>query len=159
MVRQTKVEYGNGEPGADGAVSGGAGRLSRDIMELGELQLRLLMLDTQAAAAHGRSAVVYAVLAAALALSTLEIALLWVAAALVEWAGWPWVAGLAVAVGVGVLLAAGPLAASLLHLRRGVSMWQRSQRELDKNMAWLKSVLGSPKGSLHSHAHDRSSSQ
>jgi hypothetical protein len=155
MVDQTKVRSSNGRPVEDGAAASGAVRVTRDILELGELQMRLLMLDAQASSAHARGAIVWGIVASALLLSTLEIALLWVAAALVEWAGWPWVAALAIAVGVGVLLAIVPATVALVHLRRGMSTWRRSHDEFDKNVAWLKATLGA--GSLHPPPRDGSS--
>jgi hypothetical protein len=159
MAGETKVDDRNGSPAEDGAPPGGAARLTRDIVELGELQMRLLMLDAQASSAHARGAIVWGMLAGTLLLSTLEIALLWIAAALVYWAGWPWVAGLGISIGAGVLLAIIPVIVALVHLRRATSTWRRSRRELDKNMAWVKATLGTQTGPVHQPPRDRSRSE
>jgi hypothetical protein len=149
MVDQTKVAGDNDKRAEDGAVPGSVFGLARDAMELGELQMRLLLLDIQNSSANARAAVVYAVIGAVVLLSVSEAALLWVAAALVEWAGWPWVAGLAVAVGVGALLAGVLLLVAWLHWRKGMFTWRRSGREFGKNVAWLKATLGGEKDSPH----------
>jgi hypothetical protein len=159
MADQTKVADGNGKPGDDVAAPDGVLRLARDAMELGELQMRLLLLDMQNSSANARAAIIYAVVGAIVVLSASEAALLWVAAALVEWAGWPWVAGLAAAVGVGVLLGSIALVVSWLHWRRGMVTWRRSGHEFGQNIAWLKAVLGARRGSSHSSSRNTSSSE
>lgn len=147
MVDQTKVANGNGRPAGDDASPVGAARLARDVLELGELQARLLLLDAQASSAHARAAIACVVTGAIFVLCTVAVALVWIAAALVEWAGWPWVAGLAVSAGVGALLAGVLLLVAWSHWRRGWSVWRRSRHELGSNVDWLKATLDGRKDS------------
>ena len=141
MADQTKVAD-DGGPDGDGGAADGVFRLAHEAVELGELQVRLLLLDVQNSTANARASILYAAVGIVLVLCTAQVLLLWVAAALVQWAGWPWVAGLAASVGVGILLAGILLLVSWLHWRRGVFTWERSRSELARNLAWLKASLG-----------------
>ncbi len=152
MDDQTKVADESGQH-RDGE-SDGMFRLAREAMELGELQVRLLLLDVQNSSANARAAVLYIVLAAVVVLCAAQVALLWLAAALVAWAGWSWVAALATSAGVGVLLAAVLMRVAWVHWQRGIFTWERSRSELAKSVAWLKSSLAG-RGSVADDSHQR----
>ena len=140
MANQTKVTNGDQPAGDDNAPSG-VFRFAQEAIELGELQARLLMLDMQNSSANARAAVFYTVVAVVVVLCAAQVTLLWVAAALVAWAGWSWTAGLGAAAGVGLLLAALLIRVAWVHCQRGIGTWERSRSEFSKNMVWLKSSL------------------
>ena len=146
MADQAKITDGDERPPGGVSTSDGVFRLAQEAVELGELQMRLLRLDVQNSSANARAAMLYAALGIVLALCAAQVLLLCVAAALVEWAGWSWVAALATSVGVGVLLAGVLLRVSWLHLQEGMFTWERSRSELAKNLAWLKASLRGGKG-------------
>lgn len=125
------------EPNVVASFSG----LAHDVVELGELQVQLLTLDAAAAWQRMRTGLVLVVVAACLLLGSIPIALLIIAEALVEFAGWSRTASLGVAAGIG-LVAAGVIAAVAWHrLKAMCATFDRSREEFTRNLAWIKSSL------------------
>jgi hypothetical protein len=135
----------NGHPKAKepNVVSSFSG-LAHDVVELGELQVELLQLDTAAAWQRMRMGVMLFVVAACLLLGSIPIILLIIAEALVEFADWSRTASLGVAGLVG-LAATGLIAAvAWRRLQTMLAAFERSREEFTRNLAWIKSSLKQP---------------
>jgi hypothetical protein len=115
--------------------------LTHDVIELSELQAQLLALDAKQSVATLKSCIILAVVGAAMLLGTIPVALLAIAAVFVERLEWPLDASIAVATGIGLLLAAIVLGAAYGYVKSGLVSFNRSREELQRNIAWLKSTL------------------
>jgi formate hydrogenlyase subunit 3/multisubunit Na+/H+ antiporter MnhD subunit len=83
-------------------------------------------------------------LAAAVALGSVPIALIFLAELLVQRAGLSQVLALLIATAVGFLAAAAMALAAWGYARNAVQVFQRSRDELARNIAWLKQALNRP---------------
>ncbi|QDS99473.1 phage holin family protein [Adhaeretor mobilis] len=117
------------------------GNLAHDAVELGEMQVQLLKLDTCEAGRKTRSSIVLALIGLTLSLASLPVAQFAIAEALIESGDWSRSGALGAA-------AIGTLAISLVFaaitwwkLRQGLGSWQRSNEEFSRNIAWFKSAL------------------
>lgn len=115
--------------------------LTHDVIELSELQVQLVQLDARQSMERARTCVIMAVVGAAILLGTIPVALLTIAALLVEQLQWSYAAATAVATGVGLVLAGIVLAIAYGYVKNGLLSFDRSREELRRNIAWLKSTL------------------
>jgi uncharacterized membrane protein YqjE len=124
-------------PDVAGSVSG----LTHDVIELAELQTRLLKLDLQKSTQKTRTCLILAVIGACLLLASLPVALVALAALLVEQFEWSQSAALGVATLVGLVLAGIFAGAAYGIARSGLFAIDRSRDEFNRNIAWIKSTL------------------
>jgi uncharacterized membrane protein YqjE len=124
-------------PDVAGSVSG----LTHDVIELAELQTQLLLLDLKKSTQKTRTCLILAVVAVCLLLASLPVALVALAALLVEQLEWSQSAALGVATLVGLVLAGIFAGAAYGIVRSGLISVQRSKDEFNRNIAWIKSTL------------------
>ncbi len=115
--------------------------LARDVVELAELQGQLAGLDAATAWRRMRGGLVLAIIGGCTLLGCVPVVLAVGSAALVEFAGWTWTAGLALTGGCGLLIAVIVLAVAYGKLKTTLQPFNRSRDELSSNLAWLKSKL------------------
>lgn len=128
----------------------GFSTLARDAIELAELQVKLFKLDSRDAGRNMRATMILSAIALVLLLACLPVVLLAGAEALVEYSQWSRFESLSAVAG-GSLVLCGLLGAiGWWKLRQGLTSWQRSNEELSRNVAWLKSTL-SHKAQATSH--------
>ena len=133
---------GNGRyPGKTPNVAASVGDLTHDVIELSELQVQLLSLDAKQSMEKARACLVLAVVGACVLLGTIPVALLALAALLIEQLGWSVAAGTAVATFVGLLIAGVVMGVAYSYIKKGLVSFDRSREELRRNVAWLKSTL------------------
>lgn len=115
--------------------------LAHDIVELGELQAVLLMLDMKAASRRIRAMTACGVAGIALLFACIPVLLVAVAEFLVEQFGWTQFAALGVTGIVALFVSLATIGCAWLILKHGFSYFKRSREEMHHNVAWLKSVL------------------
>ncbi len=140
---QTQVETA---PKRRSPVSGFAGQAANvlgDLIELGELQARLAKADAHAAAKRMTRPVAVLLVGVCAALASLPVLAMGCANCLADISPLnTWQAQLLVGLLVAAIAAA-TVYLSVRAIRRSVLQFERSATELAKNLAWLKSVLGS----------------
>lgn len=116
------------------------GEVAQDFLSLVELQFELGRSDARNAVGRLAMPIILLVVAAAIALGTIPVALLFAADVLVA-AGLPrWLALLvATALGLGAVAIAGAVA--WRGLRKPLRLFSRSRDELQHNIRWIKQVL------------------
>lgn len=135
---------GNGRyRGKTPSVAASVSDLTHDVIELSELQARLLSLDAMQSVAKGKVCLIMAIVGTCMLLGTIPVALLTIAALLVEQLEWSYAAAAAVATGIGLLIAAIVLGVAYGYVKKGLTSFDRSREELQRNIAWLKSTLKS----------------
>jgi uncharacterized membrane protein YqjE len=143
MADQATVS-GNGAPsplGAAESVVGNIAELGNDVATLAELQLRLAALDFRESLARAAWPLALGAVGLALGLGSLPVALIGLAELLA--------AGLAIGRGWSLLIVAlaalvlASAAATIAALRLGPSFasFRRSREELERNLAWIRTVL------------------
>jgi len=133
---------GNGHPnGRKPSVADSVSDLTYDVIELAELQVQLLQLDVRQSVSKARMCLILAVVGACLLLGTVPVALLALAAALYQLAGWSIAGSVGAATLVGLVITAAILGAAWSYMNKGMVTLERSRDELRRNMAWLKSTL------------------
>jgi hypothetical protein len=142
MVAQTNVEPDNGRlPDQDASVTRSISGLIHDVLDLSELQARLLAVEARAAKEAVRTGVILFAGGSVVALAAIPVALLSLAEALVAYAGWSRTAGLLAASAAGLAIALTLIMTGLRYLRGDVVAFPRSRQELARNIAWIKSGL------------------
>jgi hypothetical protein len=124
-------------------VTGNVAGVIRDVVELGELQIRLLVRDTKSVVRQSVIPVVLMVAAASMLLGAIPIALLGLAEALEANAGMSRLVSLLIAAGVGAILAIILYYLGRWQLRKSIQQLDSSRQELAQNAAWFKQVIGS----------------
>ncbi len=142
MVSKTKVNGRHGPSQAD-AGDGDAAfrRLLHDVIELGEMQVKLLTLDLKQTASKMITPTVLAVVGVAVLLGCVPVALTATAHVFVEFLQWPRSAAFGIATLIGLVLCGLMLAVAYFKFKKGFATLQRSQHEFSQNVAWLKSRL------------------
>lgn len=152
MVTQTQVNGSQKRRGAGMVFRENLSGLLHDVVELGELQTRLLMVDLNDASRGSVTAIVLVVSALVLSLGSVPVLLVGIGWALITFAGWTHTAAFA-ATGAGGLVLAAVLAwLAWRTLNAAVGKLSRSRDELAANVAWIKDAL------KHSSAPSRRSS-
>lgn len=140
---QTQVNGANKRQGPVSGFAGQAANVLGDLIELGELQARLAKADAHATAKKMTRPVAVLLVGVCAALASLPVLAIGCASCLAAFTVLnTWQSQLL----VGLLVAAIAVATvylSVRAIRRAVLQFERSATELAKNLAWLKSVLGS----------------
>jgi hypothetical protein len=124
-------------PDVAGSVSG----MAHDVIELTELQLRLLRFETKQAAQRLRFVLTLAIVAACLLIASIPVALFALAEVFVEQLNWGRPAAFGAAALVGLMLSGIFGGAAYGIARSGLLSLERSREELNKNVTWFKSAL------------------
>lgn len=115
--------------------------LLHDASLIAELQLKLLSLDAGLCLKRVRAPLIACVLGGLLLTAAVLIGLFAVVDVLVESAGWPlWTACLLVA-GSAAVLAAALIATAILRLGNALTPLDRSRREFQENVGWIREVI------------------
>jgi uncharacterized membrane protein YqjE len=134
----------NGAPtGHEPTITKSFSRLAHDVIELSELQARLLTLDAQALSRSLLLSLCLAAVAILLSVGAIPIALLALAEVLISNYSWPREAALATTAVFAIATSCMLLAIIWRSLSRGVATFERSRDELKRNLAWIKSALRS----------------
>lgn len=158
MAGQTQV---NGSPKRRGAAVAFRENLSgllHDVIELGELQTRLLMVDLSEASRGSALAVVFVAVALVLALGSVPVLLLGIGWALVYFAEWTQAAAFVTTALVALMLAAGLTWFAWRKLHRAIGKLSRSRDELATNVAWVKDALKQNTSPSHRSTSSRATS-
>lgn len=124
-------------PDVAGSVSG----LTHDVVELTELQLRLLRLDVQKSTHKLRWCLTLAIIGICLLIASIPVALFALAELFVEQLEWTRPAAFGAAALVGLLLSVIFAGSAYGIVRSGLFSLERSRDELNNNVAWFKSTL------------------
>jgi cytochrome bd-type quinol oxidase subunit 1 len=122
-------------------VAGSVSELTHDVIELSELQAKLLVLDIKRSSRRTRSCLILAVVGICFLLGTIPVALAALAQLLVEQLDWTQSAAFGVAALVGLGLAAIAAGIAWGILKSGLISLERSREEFARNFDWLKSTL------------------
>ncbi|QEG36924.1 phage holin family protein [Bythopirellula goksoeyrii] len=116
-------------------------KLAHDAIELAELQVKLFKLDSRDAGRDMRATMILSAIGLVLLLACLPVVLLAGAEALVEYSQWSHFEALSIVAAGSLVLCVILGAISWWKLKKGLTSWQRSNEELSRNVAWLKSTL------------------
>jgi hypothetical protein len=133
------LENGEIRPAQSGNVAG----VIRDVVELGELQVRLLVNDTKSVVRKSIMPLILMVAAASTLLGAIPIALLALAEALQSEAGLSRLVSLLISAVVAIVLAVVLYYLGRWRLGQSVQQLDSSRQELAQNAAWFKQVMGS----------------
>jgi hypothetical protein len=142
MPYQTSLN-GAGDPSPSARMGRGVGGLLHDLVELGELQTKLVVADAKEGTSRTTTPIVLIVVAAVTALAALPILLGGVAVAIAEFAQWSTGLCLLAVGGIALVLAALMAWIAISRLKGLVTTFDRSRSELACNVEWLKQVLAS----------------
>lgn len=120
--------------------------LTRDVIELSELQAQLFVRDVKKSSQKTQTCLVFAVVGLCFLLGTIPVALSALAELFVSQFEWTRQASFGVATLIGLVLAAAFAGAAYSMMKEGLLSLQRSRDELNRNIAWLKSTLSSRAG-------------
>jgi hypothetical protein len=139
---KSSLSGSNGAPSTDDPRMGrNVAGLLHDVVELSELQGKLLVHDVRSMSGNVRTALVLALVGAALLLGSLPVALTALAELLVQQAAWSRPAAYGAATAIGAVASVLLLGGAWWRIRRGLAELDRSREELASNVAWLKSML------------------
>jgi uncharacterized membrane protein YqjE len=122
-------------------VAGSFSDLTHDVIELTELQSKLLVLDIKKSSQRLQSCAILAVIGVCLLLGTFPVALLALSQVFVQQFAWSQAAALGAATLLGLLLTAAAAGAAWSIFQSGVISLNRSREEFSRNVDWLKSTL------------------
>jgi hypothetical protein len=142
MGNQAKVSEQNGAPRAGPrALASDMGGLAHDVLTLAELQGQLLVADVQECSRRVLVPGLVMLGGVALGLSTIPFALAALALLLIQEFGISYAAGFLIAALAGAVLSALLAGIGWFQVRKGLAVLGRSQRELVRNLRWIKKVL------------------
>jgi hypothetical protein len=139
-MRETMDKNGEIRPAQMG---GNVAGVIRDVVELGELQVRLLVNDTKSVVRKSIVPLILMVAAASTLLGAIPIALLALSEALTTEVGLARPLSLLISAIVAVVLAVALYYLGRWRLRQSVHQLDSSREELAQNAAWFKQVIGS----------------
>jgi putative superfamily III holin-X len=122
-------------------VAASVSELTRNVIELTELQSELLMLDLQKSSKNAKSTVILGVVAACLLLASVPVLLLAFGELLVEQLEWSRAASYFVAALFGLVASGIVGGIAYGYVKNGLVTLERSRHELRRNISWLKSTL------------------
>jgi len=141
MVDQTKVNTSNGCETPPQAVARSTAEFLHDILTLGELQARLLVLDGKTDLKRLIFPFVVLATGAVICLSCVPVALAALALVLVEAAEFTHAQAFGIALLVGLGLGGILVLGAAFYLRSGWTLFERSRIEWQRNVQWAKDVL------------------
>jgi hypothetical protein len=141
MADQTQINGSVRRNGAGAAFRENLSGLLHDVIELGELQVQLLLLDLSAAGRRTALAALLVGSALVLALGTVPVLLLAIGWTVVQFAGWTHAAAFALTGLVALVLAAGLAWFAWRRLNAAISKLSRSREEFATNVRWIKDAL------------------
>lgn len=131
-------------------------QVATDIVDLFELQMQLISVDSQVARRKAMTAIACAAVAAGLSGSALTTLMVGAGFLLHELAGWTTGASLlAVAVGI-FIIAAILFVVALKAIQKASAAMNETKSEFTENLKWLKAVLVSPKTSPRNQIREES---
>jgi len=149
MVDQAAVSEHDGKAEAPAAtMMRNLGDCARDVIDLAELQARLLALDLKQSARRTAMMVGVGLVAVAFLLAGFPLLLTSIAILLAEAGGLSYWAAFFIATGIG-FLAAAILGAVAWAIFRHIRWLERSRSELVQNLRWLKDLLSASGRSRH----------
>ncbi len=122
-------------------VTGSVTSLTHDVIELTELQVKLLTLDIRKSAEKIRLCVIVAIIGICFLLASIPVALFALAEVFIEQLEWSRYAALGASTLVGVLISAVLGGAAYSIAQSGLFTLDRSREELKNNVAWIKTAL------------------
>lgn len=117
------------------------GHVAHDLMTLGELQLELLKSDVRESMHRIVPASVMMIAGAVLAVGTVPVILISLGHAIALWSGLTLAASFAISAVLGLIVAAVVAYAGYRSISRALTTFERSKRELIRNVQWLKETL------------------
>ncbi len=142
MVQQTKINESNGAPKATPkGLARDVGEFAHDVITLAELQAQLFVADVQECRQRALVPRLVLICGLALGLACFPIALAALALLLIQVFGTSYAAGFLLAALVGTVVSALVSVVGWFQVRRHVAVLGRSQRELVRNLQWIKKVL------------------
>ncbi len=125
----------------------GFGRVARDILDLCELQMELLSVDSQAAKRDLVRAIAFAAVAATLAGSALTVVLVGTGFLLAEMTDLSTGGGMMLIGGAVFAVVVALLAFSVSAVKAAAASMSETKAEFGENLRWLKATLVSPDSS------------
>ncbi|QDV69476.1 hypothetical protein Poly24_31920 [Rosistilla carotiformis] len=125
----------------------GISRVARDVLDLCELQLQLLSVDSQEAKRKATRAMIFHAVALALGGSAVTTLMIGGGFLLHDWAGWTIGASLVTVSGVMLLIVAGLLMSAMRATSEASAAMHETKSEFVENLKWLKAVLINPETS------------
>ena len=140
MVDQAKMNgNGNGRVHEPRMREHAAG-FAHDLAALAELQMKLFAVDLRDGKQHAAKGAPWLIGAVVVGLSAVPVLLLGAASALVD-LGLPQSAAQLIVAVVALAAAGGAAALGVKHLRQASTTFQRSRRELNETVSWVKDSL------------------
>ncbi len=144
MADQTAVETRNGAREAPATeIARSLSDCAHDVVNLAELQTRLLKLDMQESVRQTVAPAGLLAIGLGLLVGSFPLLLMSIAFALVNGAAWPEWAAFLLATVLGLLGGGGLCAGAWWLFRNSVTGLERSRKELTENIQWLKDTLSS----------------
>lgn len=132
----------NGAPtGKEPAIGRSLSGLAHDVIELGELQSRLLLMDVRASSRRIRTTLVLAAVAAVVLLGCIPVALTSLAEYLIVAAEWTRPVAMLAATTAGLVVSGLLFGLTWARWQTGFATFDRSRDEFHHNVDWLKSNL------------------
>lgn len=125
----------------------GFGRVTRDVLDLVELQMQLLSVDSQEAKRKAVRAILFAAVGATLAGSALTTAMVGGGFLLHELADWTVGASLLTIAAATLALVIVLLVAAMHAVKTAAAAMSETKSELAENLKWIKAVIISPQTS------------
>jgi uncharacterized membrane protein YqjE len=142
MDHQTKIGERNGSPQtASKGLARDVGEFAHDVLTLAELQAQLFAADLRECGRRVFVPGLVLLCGAALGLACFPIALAALALLVIQVFETSYAAGFLIVVGVGAVLSALVCVIGWIQVRQRLAVLGRSQRELIRNLRWIKKVL------------------
>jgi len=135
--RRQREDWG----GSDPDMTGHLGVLGADLIQLGQLQLELLAVDTRDAAEEARTPTLLSCLAIGFLVGSCPLALLGLSWWLTEVTALSLAASSLTVALVGLVLAVGLFFAAWRGFKTSFALLNRSRSELHSNLEWIKKIL------------------
>jgi hypothetical protein len=155
MVGETTMNRRNGSMPPPNGVAKGAGELVHDIVSLAELQFELFRIDCREGLKRMLIPVALLLFAGMVAVGTVPVALILTAECLSQFAGLSRAAAFSIATLGGILMAVALGVVGWSSMRGAVGVFERSRKEVARNMTWIKHALKRPAPTASQQPQDR----
>lgn len=132
------IEYNGAYKSSPPKMRKSVSALTRNVIELAELQFELFKLDSAKATRKVKATIVFFAIGLALLLASLPVAMMAAGEALVQFQDWSRAAAWAVSAASGLGLCLILLFLAWWKLNQALASWRRSNKELSQNVNWLK---------------------